>query len=75
MPPTQTFLQELGEMRARIAQLEKVADSMSNDLREIRDTILKAKGGWRGIVGVVGVATIVAELLMRLVEPLLHMVK
>jgi hypothetical protein len=69
------FLQEIGEMRARISQLEKAVDSMSGDLREIRDTIIKAKGGWRGLVWVVGIATFAFEMLLRLTLPLLNMVK
>jgi hypothetical protein len=43
---------ELGAHEARIEQLEKAVESMSKDVREIRDTVTGVKGSWKMLVAI-----------------------
>lgn len=47
---------DLGNHDARLQAIEKDLQSMQLDLREIRDTLKEAKGGWRALMMVGGFA-------------------
>lgn len=47
---------DLGNHDARLSAIEKDLQSMQLDLREIRDTLKEAKGGWRALMLVGGLA-------------------
>lgn len=47
---------DLGNHDARLQAIERDLQSMQLDLREIRDTLKEAKGGWRALMLVGGVA-------------------
>lgn len=43
---------ELGALLARVEILEKQNDEQARLLREVRDAIVGAKGGWKTLLGV-----------------------
>ena len=45
---------EFGELSARVAALEKTVEGMDAKLTEIRDTMLRAEGGWRFMLALFG---------------------
>lgn len=64
------YERELGEMTAKIHHLETTVNEMSKDLREIRDTLLQAKGGWRTVMMVAGISAAIGGVMVKIV-PLL----
>lgn len=59
------YERELGEMTAKIHHLETTVNGMSKDLREIRDTLLQAKGGWKTVMMVAGVSATIGGLMVK----------
>ena len=53
---------ELGELGARMDTVESDIADMKADLREIRDTVISVKGGWRTIVIMCSVSAAVGAL-------------
>lgn len=45
---------EIGELSARVTALETTVSSMDAKVTEIRDTMLRAEGGWRFMLALFG---------------------
>jgi len=45
---------EIGELSARVTTLERTVASMDEKVTEIRDTMLRAEGGWRFMLALFG---------------------
>ena len=54
---------ELGEIKARLAALEADQHEIKEDVRQIRDTILTARGGWKTLAAAAGFAATIGSLL------------
>ena len=57
---------EIGELTARMASLEKTTAAIQTDMREVRDTIISAKGGWKILAAIAGIAGAVGALMAKL---------
>ena len=57
---------ELGGLAARMDKVETDLAEMKSDLREIRDTVISVKGGWRTIVIMCSVSAAVGALAAKL---------
>jgi len=57
---------ELGALDARMDTVENDLAEMKSDLREIRDTVISVKGGWRTIVIMCSVSAAVGALAAKL---------
>lgn len=49
-------LQEYGKLEQKVEQLQKDVDQMKNDISTILSTLQQAKGGWRAMMFVSGIA-------------------
>ena len=58
---------ELGSLEAKVTNLEGDVSEMKSDLRDIRDTLAQAKGGWKTLLLVAGVAGVAGAVLTKLV--------
>ena len=47
---------EIGDLEARMQAVEADVQAMRIDVREIRDTLVGVKGGWRVLTIVIGLA-------------------
>jgi wobble nucleotide-excising tRNase len=45
---------EIGELSTRVTTLERTVTSMDEKVTEIRDTMLRAEGGWRFMLALFG---------------------
>lgn len=61
------YERELGEMSAKIHHLEATVTTMSQDLRDIRDTLLQARGGWKTVMMVAGISATVGGLMAKII--------
>lgn len=48
---------ELGNLQARMEAVEHELQAVRGDIREIRDAVTSARGGWRLLVVTIGLAT------------------
>ena len=48
---------EVGALEARMETVEQEVQAMRKDVREIRDALVTARGGWRTLVVVIGLST------------------
>ena len=48
---------ELGNLEARMQTVESELHAIRQDVREIRDALVGAKGGWRTLTAVLALAT------------------
>ena len=48
---------ELGNLQARMEAVEHELQAVRSDLRDIRDAVTSARGGWRLLVVTIGLAT------------------
>lgn len=48
---------EVGALEARMETVEQEVHAMRKDVREIRDALVTARGGWRTLVVVIGLST------------------
>ena len=56
---------EIGNLEARMRTVETELQAIRSDVREIRDALVGAKGGWRTLTIVIGLATTFGALLGR----------
>ena len=56
---------EIGNLEARMQTVEQELHAIRSDVREIRDALVGAKGGWRTITIVIGLATTFGAVLGR----------
>lgn len=48
---------ELGNLQARMETVESELQGLRDDMRELRDAVVSARGGWRLLALAVGLAT------------------
>jgi chromosome condensin MukBEF ATPase and DNA-binding subunit MukB len=53
---------ELGNLEARMQTVESELGAIRSDVRDIRDALVTAKGGWRTLLLVISLATSVGAL-------------
>lgn len=58
---------QIGELTAKVASLERWVSTISRDVREMRSTIDKAKGGWAVLLLLSGFAGTVGALIAKIV--------
>lgn len=56
---------EIGNLEARMQAVESELQGIRSDVREIRDALVGAKGGWRTLTIVIGLATTFGAVLGR----------
>jgi hypothetical protein len=61
MPPDIEVHRDLGRHDAEIGNLKKEVHAMREDLSEIKQMLSEAKGGWRVLMAVSGLAATVAS--------------
>ena len=54
---------ELGNLQARMEAVEHELQGVRSDIREIRDAVTSARGGWRLFVVTIGLATTLGAVL------------
>ena len=64
---------ELGHLCGRMDAVEEDLSEIKNDVREIRDAVLKVKGGWKTIVLLASVSAAVGALGAKLI-PLIGLI-
>jgi hypothetical protein len=68
-----TSERDIGELRARIAAVESEMQGLRRDVREIRDTLIGLRGGWRLLTVMIAVSAslgaAVSHLLPAIVWP------
>lgn len=47
---------EVGALQARMEKVEAKVEAMSADVREIRDALVTARGGWKTLTLVIGLS-------------------
>jgi hypothetical protein len=57
---------EIGELCARVDALEKTVERMDEKLTEVRDTLLRAEGSWRFMLGLFGFGVALGGLIAAL---------
>ena len=62
---------EIGNLEARMQTVEQELQAIRSDVREIRDALVGAKGGWRTLTIVIGLATTFGAVLGRFMPALL----
>jgi hypothetical protein len=63
---------DVGALEARMRVVEQEIHAMRDDVREIRDALVSARGGWKTLTLVIGVSVSVGALLSRLLPALLN---
>ena len=63
---------EIGNLEARMQTVESELQAIRSDVREIRDALVGAKGGWRTLTLVIGLATTCGAVLGRFLPLLLN---
>lgn len=54
--PMTTLEREVGALEARMQTVEQEIHAMRNDVREIRDALVTARGGWKTLTVVIGIS-------------------
>ena len=62
---------DVGALEARMQTVEQEIHAMRQDVREIRDALVTARGGWKTLTLVIGFSITFGALLSRLVHVLL----
>lgn len=57
--------ERIAVLEVQVENLQKTLDIMNSDVRIIRDTLTQAKGGWKTLLLVAGVAGSVGAFLMK----------
>jgi len=65
---------DVGALEARMKTVEHEIHAMRDDVREIRDALVTARGGWRTLTLVIGCSASFGAMLSRLFPALLHRV-
>ena len=58
---------EVGALQARTEKVEMEVHAMSSDVREIRDALVTARGGWKMLTLVIGLSVSLGALIGKLV--------
>jgi chromosome condensin MukBEF ATPase and DNA-binding subunit MukB len=66
-----TIERDVGALEARMQTVEQEIHAMRQDVREIRDALVTARGGWKTLTLVIGFSVTFGALLSRVVHVLL----
>lgn len=61
-----SIAREVGALEARMETVEQEVHAMRKDVREIRDALVTARGGWRTLVVVIGLSTTLGATIAKL---------
>lgn len=59
---------ELGNLQARMEAVEHELQAVRGDIREMRDAVTSARGGWRLLVVTIGLATSLGAALEHIIR-------
>lgn len=62
---------DVGALEARMQTVEQEIHAMRQDVREIRDALVTARGGWKTLTLVIGFSITFGAILSRLVHVLM----
>ena len=62
---------DVGALEARMETVEQEIHAMRQDVREIRDALVTARGGWKTLTVVIGFSVTFGALLSRVLHVLL----
>ena len=62
---------DVGALEARMATVEQEIHAMRHDVREIRDALVTARGGWKTLTLVIGFSITFGAVLSRLAHVLM----
>ena len=68
---TTNIEREIGNLEARMQAVESELHAMRVDVREIRDSLVGVKGGWRTLMIVIGLAATIGAALGKYVPVVL----
>lgn len=57
---------ELGRLGEKVDQIEKDLAEMKSDMREVRDIVVRAGGGWKALLMVAGAAAFLGGLIVSI---------
>jgi len=57
---------ELGRLGEKVDQIEKDLAEMKSDMREVRDIVVRAWGGWKALLMVAGAAAFLGGLIVSI---------
>jgi chromosome condensin MukBEF ATPase and DNA-binding subunit MukB len=63
---------DVGALEARMQTVEQEIHAIRSDVRDIRDALVTARGGWRTLTLVVGISISVGAALSKLLPTLLN---
>jgi chromosome condensin MukBEF ATPase and DNA-binding subunit MukB len=63
---------DVGVLEARMQMVEQEIHAMRQDLREIRDALVTARGGWKTLTLVIGLSISLGAALSRVLPVLLN---
>ena len=66
-----TLERDVGALEARMQVVETEIQAMRQDVREIRDALVTARGGWKALTLVIGFSVSFGALLSRVVHVLM----
>jgi chromosome condensin MukBEF ATPase and DNA-binding subunit MukB len=66
-----SYDRDLGNHDARLEALERDIAAMRHDVREVRDLMVTAKGGWKAIALIAGISSVVGGFLVKIAPWLL----
>ena len=66
-----TIERDVGALEARMQVVEQEIHAMRQDVREIRDALVTARGGWKTLTLVIGFSVTFGALLSRVLHVLL----
>ena len=66
-----TIERDVGALEARMQTVEQEIHAMRQDVREIRDALVTARGGWKTLTLVIGFSITFGALLSRAMHALL----
>jgi len=58
---------ELGELQAEVRNVKEAVGEMRKDIKGILDTLAQARGGWKTLLLVAGIAGVAGAVLTKLV--------
>ena len=62
---------EIGALEARIDKLDLEVQAMRSDVREIRDALVTARGGWKMLTVVIGLSVSVGAMIGKVLPVLM----
>lgn len=65
-----SFQHDIGELRARIAAVETEMQGLRHDVRDIRDTLIGLRGGWRLLTILIAVSAALGAVVSKLLPAL-----